>query len=210
MTPFVRCTEQIMKLKYIVMLLTCLGFATVAGVYAQQDIRPREPAKTPFDEPDPQNVQKSADAHQGNPDAVPTTAEADPLKRTAAYLNDAQPDAPMQSLYRVEAAWFGASDGRQQQLAQAESALSQKADELKKMLERAKDDAGRAEIRTKLSRTLADQFDLRQRRHNQEIDALERQVAKLKELVRKRQESRSEIITRRVEQIQREADGLGW
>jgi hypothetical protein len=72
------------------------------------------------------------------------------------------------------------------------------------------DETQRGEIPTKLSKTLGDQFDFRQKRHNLEIDALERQVVKLKELVRKRQESRTEIISRRVEQIQREVDGLGW
>ena len=198
-----------MKLKYVVMMLTCLGLVTVAAVYAQQDNRPRETFKTPFED-FPQKVQKSADAPQRNPDSVPKTADVDPLQRKTAYVNDDGPLLPMQNMYRTEAAWYGALEGPQRELAQAESALSQKADGLKKLLERAKDDAGRAEIRTKLSRTLADQFDLRQRRHNHEIDALERQVAKLKELVRKRQESRSEIISRRVDEIQREVDGLGW
>ncbi len=199
-----------MKLKYIVALLTCLGLVTVAAVYAQQDIRPRETAKAPFDEPYPQKVRKSADADQGNPDAVAKTADGDRIPSKTAYVNDDLPYGPRQNMFRPQASWYTASDGLQHEMSQAESALSQKADELKKMLERANGDNQRAEIRTKLSKTLADQFDLRQKRHNAEIDTLERQVAKLKELVRKRQESRSEIISRRVEEIQREVDGLGW
>jgi hypothetical protein len=210
MTPFVRCTEQIMKLKYIVMLLTCLGLVTVAAVYAQQEIRPRETAKTPFDEPYPQKVQKSADADQGNPDIVGKNADADPTQQKTAYVSDDLPYVERQNLFRQDTGWYSPFVGPQNEMTQAEFGLARKANELKKMLERAKDDTQRADIRAKLSKTLADQFDLRQKRHNQEIDALERQVAKLKELVRKRQESRSEIISRRVEEIQREVDGLGW
>ena len=81
---------------------------------------------------------------------------------------------------------------------------------LKDALERAQTDAQRADVRTKLTDNLGKQFDLRQKRHGLEIEALEAQVKKLRELVRKRQESREDIISRRVDQIIRETDGLGW
>ncbi len=71
-------------------------------------------------------------------------------------------------------------------------------------------DTARSDIKAKLSATLGKQFDLRQKRHEQEIKALEAKVKKLKELVIKRQESREEIVSRRLEQILRESQGLGW
>jgi hypothetical protein len=65
-------------------------------------------------------------------------------------------------------------------------------------------------IKTQLTETLGKQFDLRQKRHEAEIAALEAQLKKLKELVQKRQENRREIIGKRLDQLVREADGLGW
>ena len=95
-------------------------------------------------------------------------------------------------------------------LALQESALAHEANEIRHRLESATTDAQRSEVRTKLSENLGKQFDLRQKRHGLEIEALETQVKKLRELVRKRQDSREEIISRRVDQILREAEGLGW
>lgn len=72
------------------------------------------------------------------------------------------------------------------------------------------DSKKRAEIQAKLNEILGKQFDARQRRHKLEIEALEAQVKKLRELVNKRQESRDDIISRRLEQIVRDSQGLGW
>ncbi len=101
-------------------------------------------------------------------------------------------------------------DSARNKLASQESILAHEADQLKHNLERAQSDAQRSELRTKLAENIGKQFDLRQKRHGSEIEALETQVKKLKELVRKRQEAREEIVSRRVEQTLREADGLGW
>ena len=103
-----------------------------------------------------------------------------------------------------------AMNGARGELANQEAALAQEGEELRHALDGAKSDDQRKEIRSKLTDNLGKQFDLRQKRHGLEIEALETQVKKLKELVRKRQESREDIISRRVDQILREADGLGW
>jgi hypothetical protein len=91
-----------------------------------------------------------------------------------------------------------------------EASLAQKATSLAKQLGTVKSDDDRDKLKTELSTVLEKQFDLRQKRHQKEIDSLETQVKKLKNLVDKRQENRREIIAKRLEQIQREADGLGW
>jgi len=57
---------------------------------------------------------------------------------------------------------------------------------------------------------LREQFDARQRRHEEEIAALEARVAKLKELARKRGDNRDAIIRKRLDQLLSEAEGLGW
>ncbi len=98
----------------------------------------------------------------------------------------------------------------ERKLAIAESDAKRRVGTLIQQLERAESDSRRDEIRSKLTESLGQQFDLRQKRHGLEIDALEARVKKLKQLVQKRQENRAEIISRRLDQIVRESQGLGF
>jgi polyhydroxyalkanoate synthesis regulator phasin len=82
-------------------------------------------------------------------------------------------------------------------------------DELVKQYARAKGDE-KDKIQAKIVEALEKQFDARQKHHQEELAALEAQVNKLKELVQKRQENRRDIITRRFDQLVRDAQGLGW
>lgn len=91
-----------------------------------------------------------------------------------------------------------------------EATLSQKASALSKELTSTDSDSKRSEIKSKLTEVLGKQFDTRQQRHKLEIENLEGQVKKLKDLVRRRQESRDEIINRRLDQVVRDSEGLGW
>ncbi len=74
----------------------------------------------------------------------------------------------------------------------------------------AKSDSDREKIKSQLAETLEKQFDQRQKRHEEEIKSLEAQVKKLRDMVEKRQENRREIISRRLDQIVKESQGLGW
>jgi hypothetical protein len=91
-----------------------------------------------------------------------------------------------------------------------ESSLAHEANQLARQLGEAKSEADRDKLRTRLGEVLEKQFDQRQKRHEAEIKALEAQVKKLRDLVEKRQENRREIIARRLDQILRESQGLGW
>jgi hypothetical protein len=91
-----------------------------------------------------------------------------------------------------------------------ESNLAHEANQLARQLGEAKSDADRDKLRTRLGEVLEKQFDQRQKRHEAEIKSLEAQVKKLRDLVEKRQENRREIIARRLDQILRESQGLGW
>jgi hypothetical protein len=91
-----------------------------------------------------------------------------------------------------------------------ESSLAHEANQLAQQLGEAKSDADRDKLRTRLGEVLEKQFDQRQKRHEAEIKGLEAQVKKLRDLVEKRQENRREIIARRLDQILRESQGLGW
>jgi hypothetical protein len=91
-----------------------------------------------------------------------------------------------------------------------EANFAHEADRLARQLGEAKSDTDRDKLKTKLGEVLEKQFDQRQKRHEHEIEQLEAQIKKLKDLVAKRQENRREIIGRRLEQILRESQGLGW
>jgi uncharacterized protein YicC (UPF0701 family) len=79
-----------------------------------------------------------------------------------------------------------------------------------RQLEAADSDARRTEIKAYLSESLSKQFDASQRRYGLRIEALEAQIKRLKDLVRKRQENRAEIISRKLDQIVRDSQGLGF
>jgi hypothetical protein len=68
----------------------------------------------------------------------------------------------------------------------------------------------KAKPKARFTVVLDKQFDQRQRRHESEIQSLEAQVKKIKELVRLRNEKRREIVAQRLEQVRRDAEGLGW
>ncbi len=83
-------------------------------------------------------------------------------------------------------------------------------DQLIRQLGEAKSDSDRDRLKVKLGEVLEKQFEQRQKRHEGEIAELEAQIKKLKDLVARRQENRREIIARRLEQVLRESQGLGW
>jgi hypothetical protein len=91
-----------------------------------------------------------------------------------------------------------------------ENKLAQSAAKLAKLLGDAKSGSERDELKDQLNKVLESQFDLRQKHHADEISALEARVKKLRNLLERRQESRREIVAKRLEQISSEAQGLGW
>ena len=91
-----------------------------------------------------------------------------------------------------------------------EVGLAHESDQLARKLGEAKSDSDRAKLKDDLAQILEKQFDLRQKHHLDEIKALEEKIKKLKGLVDKRQENRREIVSNRLDQILRDAMGLGW
>jgi hypothetical protein len=66
------------------------------------------------------------------------------------------------------------------------------------------------EIRKKLAETLSKEFDQLAQQQQNELDALEKQVASLKAILKKRKETKDAIVDRRLEQLIQDAEGLGW
>jgi hypothetical protein len=71
-------------------------------------------------------------------------------------------------------------------------------------------DDKRAKLKTKVQEALGKQFDAQQKRRDLELTRLEAQTKKLRDLMKKRTDARATIIEKRLDQLIREADGLGW
>ncbi len=199
-----------MKMKCAAAILTSLGLmAMAASLRAQQDVQ-KTSSRSADVAPEVTEKQAYSEITGADPKQVQTKTAPRPAENYQRAKGADSYAAPNPGYY-VTSEWKKTAENPElSQLSMQESTLAKQADMLKHRLDGATTDAERSEIRTKLAAILGNQFDLRQKRHGLEIEALETQVRKLRELVRKRQESREEIISRRVEQIVREAEGLGW
>ena len=66
------------------------------------------------------------------------------------------------------------------------------------------------EIKASLTKALECQFDVRQKRRVGELEEIEARVKKLRDLIEKRNQTRQTIVSKRVDQLLSEIDGLGW
>jgi hypothetical protein len=71
-------------------------------------------------------------------------------------------------------------------------------------------DEDKKEIRKKLANELGKQFDEHMKQQEKELANLEKQINDLKILMQKRQNARTTIIERRLDQLIHDAEGLGW
>lgn len=71
-------------------------------------------------------------------------------------------------------------------------------------------DEEKKEIRKKLADVLAKQFDTQVEKQQKELADLEKQIASLKALLKKRTDAKTTIIERRMDQLIQDAEGLGW
>lgn len=68
----------------------------------------------------------------------------------------------------------------------------------------------RETMKLQIVKQLEQQFELRQKLREEELQALESKLNKLRAQVTRRREKKFEIIQHRVDQLLRDADGLGW
>jgi hypothetical protein len=81
---------------------------------------------------------------------------------------------------------------------------------LAKQYAKAEKEEEKKDIRKKLTDVLSEQFDLQMKQQQKELEDLEKQVANLKAMLKKRVDAKSAIVDRRIDQLAQEADGLGW
>jgi hypothetical protein len=68
----------------------------------------------------------------------------------------------------------------------------------------------RGRLMQELTGAVAEEFDARQKSREQELAKLEEQVRKLRELQKRREQEKDQIVADRVRQLVRDVDGLGW
>ncbi|HEV3003116.1 MAG TPA: hypothetical protein VGX78_01585 [Pirellulales bacterium] len=74
----------------------------------------------------------------------------------------------------------------------------------------AEGDDEKAQIKEKLAAALGKQFSAQQQLREHEIAKIEARVKKLREAINKRNEAKRSIVDKRLDQLIREAEGLGW
>ena len=96
------------------------------------------------------------------------------------------------------------------QLNHLDAQLGQQAESLVKQLADATDEKDRAKLTENLQETLTQQFDTQQKVRELEVVAIEARAKKLRDVINKRNDGRRSIIDKRLDQLLREAEGLGW
>lgn len=96
------------------------------------------------------------------------------------------------------------------ELLRRERDLADSTRQLLQELRKVESEDERAPITRKLASVVEEQFDIRQQVRERELEALETRIQRLRDLHEKRADAKAEIVERRVEQLVRDAEGLGW
>jgi hypothetical protein len=110
----------------------------------------------------------------------------------------------------VYAAEPGAAPGPYFQLSSKEHELERQSQTLAQRYAKTENRDEREKVRDELNKVLQQQFDAQQERRKAEIERVEAQLKKLRELMQKREDSKRSIVSRRLEQLLQDAEGLGW
>ena len=121
------------------------------------------------------------------------------------------PGAPGQSIGRGPYDSSAAKkDAEMDKLVAGEAEAAREVAKLVAEYKQTEGDAERAKIKEKLSAALTKQFEQQQKRRELELARAEEQLKKLRELMKKRGDDKKTIVEKRLDQIVREAEGLGW
>lgn len=98
----------------------------------------------------------------------------------------------------------------QSKLAQQASQLERTVQQLVHDFAGLEDEEAKAKLKVQLAEALVQQFDARHAIREQELQQLEEQMKRLRELLEKRKEAKPKIIESRMDELIRAAEGLGW
>jgi hypothetical protein len=106
--------------------------------------------------------------------------------------------------------YSGGSDAEMDKLLQEEAAAEHQVHQLVESYAHRESETERGKIRGNLATALQKEFDLQQKRRDLELARIEARVKKVRDLMQKRSDARQSIIEKRLDQLLREAEGLGW
>lgn len=101
-------------------------------------------------------------------------------------------------------------DAEMDKLVQEEAAAEREVSSLIASYAHTEGDTERSKLKSKVATALEKEFDLQQKRRDLELARVEARLKKVRELMKKRGDARQSIIDKRLDQLLREADGLGW
>ncbi len=125
----------------------------------------------------------------------PSATPANPTPAPRSFV-PVSPPAPGGQNYYWGWGYYRPSSQESVRLAQ-QYVKTTKQDEKKKILE-------------KLTEVLNQQFDQHIQQQQKELEELEKQIADLRTLLKKRTDAKTKIVQRRIDQLVQDAEGLGW
>jgi hypothetical protein len=118
------------------------------------------------------------------------------------------PDLPRMTYVPVQ--MHNGPDPEVGKLQHEEAKFDQEAAGLLREFARTENNDQRDKLKTRLADILAKEFDLQQKRRELELTRLETHMKKLRDMMNKRGAARQTIVEKRLDQLLRDADGLGW
>jgi hypothetical protein len=183
-------------------LLFALTALPVAGIAAVGVLRAQQLA--------PVQVDVAGTAVPAPPSArLPPAAEAGPAtvfvqtdSGVTARIVRPNPSAPL--------SWPEPDDAEMSKLKQADSAMGRQEEQLISRYAASEDPEQRSAIKAELAEQLTNHFSIQEQIRDRELARVEAHVKKLRELTQRRRDAQKTIIEQRLDQLLRDADGLGW
>lgn len=146
----------------------------------------------------------------GSPPAAPFGAGPVVVATPALPAAVPPPGAPGGLTLFVENPHLEGVDEQTRKLHADDQAHERATRQLLEQLRNAESAGDRSPLLEKLSQTVKEHFEIRQQIRAKELEALEARVKKLRDLHEKREDNKAEIVKDRVDQLVRDAEGLGW
>lgn len=106
--------------------------------------------------------------------------------------------------------WPEPDDAEMTKLRQADAAMGRQEEQLVSRYAASDDAEQRSAIKAELAEQLTNHFSVQEQIRDRELARVEARVKKLRELTQKRRDAQKTIIEQRLDQLLRDADGLGW
>lgn len=188
--------------KIMLFALTALpvaGIATVGVLRAQQSAPPAVA------------IEPAGRAVPASPAAgLPPAAEGGPATVFVQTDSGISARVVRQNPFAPPLSWPEPDDAELSKLRQSDSAMGRQEEQLISRYAASEDAEQRSAIKAELAEQLTNHFSIQEQIRDRELARVEARVKKLRELTQKRRDAQKTIIEQRLDQLLRDADGLGW